>query len=217
MPSLLETFVFQTAEMFLNEAIAHDKHSKTLLKDLNGKSFEFFITDTKRTVGLIFFDSRITIRSSQFCEINQLPDVLISASSLNFIDLLLASDKTKKIADKRFELNGDANLANQLYSVIKKIDFHWEDLLTLIAGDIVANLVSDKNTKIRQFGTEGFKRLAISLDDFLSEELQLTPAGNRVETLGENIDNLRLRLDRAEAKISYVSRKIQQKNVPKAP
>lgn len=215
MPSLIETFIFQTIEMFLNEAIARDKHSKTMLKDLNGKSFEVFITDIEKTVGLIFFDSRITIRNSQFCESNQLPDVLITASSLSFFDLLLASNKTKKIANEKFKLNGDANLANQLYSVIRKIDFRWDDLLILIAGDIVTNLVSEKNTKIKQFRTEGLERLATSLDDFLSEELQLTPTVNRVEALGENIDNLRLRLDRAEAKISYVSRKIQQKNALK--
>ena len=211
MPSLLETFVFQTVEMFLNEAIAHDKHSKNLLKGLNGKSFEFFFTDTRRTIGLVFFDSRITIRSSQFCEINQLPDVKISSSSLNFASLLLTNNKTKKIANNKFELNGDANLANQLNSVIEKIDFRWDDLLTLMAGDIVTNQVSEKNKKLKQSNTEGLKRLATSLDDFLSEELRLTPAKDRVEALGENIDNLRLRLDRAEAKISYVSRKLQKK------
>lgn len=211
MPSLLETFVFQTVEMFLNEAIAHDKHSKNLLKGLNGKSFEFFFTDTRRTIGLVFSDSRITIRSSQFCEINQLPDVKISSSSLNFASLLLTNNKTKKIANNKFELNGDANLANQLNSVIEKIDFRWDDLLTLVAGDIVTNQVSEKNKKLKQSNTEVLKRLATSLDDFLSEELRLTPAKDRVEALGENIDNLRLRLDRAEAKISYVSRKLQKK------
>ena len=211
MPSLLETFVFQTVEMFLNEAIAHDKHSKNLLKGLNEKSFEFFFTDTRRTIGLVFFDSRITIRSSQFCEINQLPDVKISSSSLNFASLLLTNNKTKKIANNKFELYGDANLANQLNSVIEKIDFRWDDLLTLMAGDIVTNQVSEKNKKLKQSNTEGLKRLATTLDDFLSEELRLTPAKDRVEALGENIDNLRLRLDRAEAKISYVSRKLQKK------
>lgn len=215
MPSLLETFVFQTVEMLLNGAIARDKHSKTLLKGLNGKSFEFFFTDTQKTLGLIFLDSKITIRNSQFCEINQLPDVKISASSLNFVDLLLASDKTKKIANRRFELYGDANLANQLYSVVEKIDFRWDDFLTLIAGDIVTNEVSGINNEIRQFNKEGLKRLANSLDDFLSEELRLTPTRDRIDTLGENIDNLRLRLDRAEAKISSVSRKLQQKDTLK--
>ena len=211
MPSLLETFVFQTVEMFLNEALAHEKNFKNLLKGLNGKSFVFFFTDTRRTIGLVFFDSRITIRSSQFCEINQLPDVKISSSSLNFASLLLTNNKTKKIANNKFELNGDANLANQLNSVIEKIDFRWDDLLTLMAGDIVTNQVSEKNKKLKQSNTEGLKRLATSLDDFLSEELRLTPAKDRVEALGENIDNLRLRLDRAEAKISYVSRKLQKK------
>ena len=215
MPSLPETFIFQTVEMLLNGAIARDKHSRTLLKGLNGKSFEFFFTDTRKTLGLIFFDSRITIRNSQLCEINQLPDVKISASSLNFADLLLARDKTKKIANKKFELNGDANLANQLYSVVEKIDFRWDDFFTLIAGDVVTNEISGINKEIKQFNTEGLRRLAHSLDDFISEELRLTPIRERIDTLGEAIDNLRLRLDRAEAKISYVSRKLQQKNALK--
>lgn len=179
------------------------------------KASSFFFTDTRKTLGLIFFDSRITIRNSQLCEINQLPDVKISASSLNFADLLLARDKTKKIANKKFELNGDANLANQLYSVVEKIDFRWDDFFTLIAGDIVTNEMSGINKEIKQFNTEGLRRLANSLDDFLSEELRLTPTRDRIDTLGETIDNLRLRLDRAEAKISYVSRKLQQKNALK--
>ena len=55
----------------------------------------------------------------------------------------------------------------------------------------------------------------LEIEDFISEELRLTPTRDRIDTLGETIDNLRLRLDRAEAKISYVSRKLQQKNALK--
>ena len=37
MPSLTETFITQTIEMLLNEAIARDERSKSLLKRLENK------------------------------------------------------------------------------------------------------------------------------------------------------------------------------------
>jgi len=166
MPSLTETFITQTIEMLLNEAIARDERSKSLLKRLENKSFEFFVTDIQKSISLIFLESKITIRSARSCESGQLPDVMISASFLNFIDLLLTSDKTKKIVSKKFELNGDANLASQLNSVIEKIDFRWDDLVSLVAGDIVTNQVVKKTAKINKFQSESLKRIATNFDDF---------------------------------------------------
>ena len=54
MPSLTETFITQTIEMLLNEAIARDERSKSLLKRLENKSFEFFVTDIQKSISLIF-------------------------------------------------------------------------------------------------------------------------------------------------------------------
>ena len=212
MPSLTETFITQTIEMLLNEAIARDERSKSLLKRLENKSFEFFVTDIQKSISLIFLESKITIRSARSCESGQLPDVMISASFLNFIDLLLTSDKTKKIVSKKFELNGDANLASQLNSVIEKIDFRWDDLVSLVAGDIVTSQVVKKTAKINKFQSESLKRIATNFDDFLSEELKFTPNENRMEALGESIDEIRLKLDRIEAKVLHISRKLQSKN-----
>jgi ubiquinone biosynthesis protein UbiJ len=128
-------------------------------------------------------------------------DAVIAGSASALLRLVSSNDKAAALFGKGVTISGDSALANRLQSILADTDIDWEGLLADQVGDIpahqAARLVRQQGSYWRQTGSS----LSHNLGEYLQEEARLLPPRAELEGFMADVDQLRQRSDRLEARL----------------
>jgi ubiquinone biosynthesis protein UbiJ len=116
--------------------------------------------------------------------------------------LTLLRSERLNLAGSGVEVFGSTGLLSQLQRIIRELDIDWEQALTGVTGDVAGH---QGGKALRGLGSwmsgrkDTFERL---LGEYLSEELNTTPARAELEHFYREVDDLRLATDRLEARLN---------------
>src|SRR5690606_1785430 len=105
------------------------------------------------------------------------------------------------LADSSVEVYGGTGLLQELQRILHNLDIDWEDAVSEVVGDLAAHRGA---TSLRSLGgwvrgrKSSFERL---LGEYLSEELNTTPARAALEHFYGQVDQVRLGTDRLAARL----------------
>lgn len=193
-PTLL-TALCAAAESVVNGALRFDPGSRQALGRLEGRVLAVEVTRPAMRFYLLPHGDGLAIHSHHDGE----ADSCIKGSPLALMSLL--QSERLNLADSGVEVFGGTGLLSELQDIAGNLDIDWEDALGRIIGDVAAHQGANA---IRGFSgwLEGrratFERL---LGEYLSEELQTTPARAELEHYYREVDELRLATDRLAARI----------------
>jgi len=129
------------------------------------------------------------------------PDASIAGSASALLRLVSSEDKAAALFGKGVTISGDSVLANRLQAILADTDIDWEGLLADQIGDLpahqAANFVRQQRSYWRQTGTS----LSHNLGEYLQEEALLLPPRAELEGFMADVDTLRQRGDRLEARL----------------
>ena len=108
---------------------------------------------------------------------------------------------------------GDAELAQKLYDTLLKIDIDWPGILTPWLGHVLTNELHKKGKKVIDWSSQLNDSLNRNLQDYVKEEKRLAPSSDRLESLKDDIDLLKLRVDRVMAKTQLLSERLNKPDV----
>lgn len=179
-------------QLIINKCLSLDPGLTRHLQQLEGKNLAIICTDMPaQSMYCVFANGQINLSSSAPQEI----DVTIQGTVRSFLHYAV----TKQRAG--ITISGDATVAATVEKLYSQLDINWEEELSKFTGDAIAHQAIYSLRQIKQFGRDTSSSLGAMVTEYLQEESKLLPTAYEVESFMQDVDELRLRVDRLEARI----------------
>lgn len=145
-----------------------------------------------------------------FSHIEAEPDSLLSGSPL---DLLRSGDKqqgSQQLFAGRVSISGDTALAHDFGSTLGNLDIDWEEQLSKFTGDIIAHQLGNMFRAGKHWFSSTGNNLERDLGEYLSEEAKLLPPPLEIADFVEQVDELRDRTERLQARFRLLQKHLQE-------
>lgn len=187
-------------EIAINRVLAFSNQAKLIEKHA-GKVLNITLTDIHLTLFLVFQKEKLlvyTVYSDQ-------PDATIEGSSLSFLKQLRGQNNFDALL-----IEGDIDFAHDMQLLIHGVDIEWEEYLSYLTGDFLANRLGAAFHQAKQSTASITKRTVEDLVDYLQEEKRFLPTKEEVEDFYEDILLLRQDIDRLNARIDRLMEKVDK-------
>ena len=196
MDKLLLSAALAGAENMINTALRYDPATRLKLARLSGKILALKVTaPVAFDVFVAPLDGDIQLMGNWHGEV----DTQLSGSLMALLQL-----STTEIHNLKYSgvtAMGDLGLLADLQQLLKQVDIDWEDMLSQFTGDIIGHQAASA-IRVKFGWVKNRARTATRLSkEFLTEEYQALVSKPELEDFYQQVDELRLAVDRAAARI----------------
>ena len=190
----MKDLALQSLEKSVNYYLSLDPESVLTLQTLHGKILKLHI----KPIVLFFCFENAKVKIKSQSDLNA--TATLEGYPLAFLQLpFLDKSQVPKLFKQELKISGDLEFGQQVRHLFQNIDIDWEEHLSQFTGDIVAHEV----TNIFHRTTNFFKKINHSmqrnLTEYLQEETEHLPCKEEIEDFCDDIDHLKLRVDRLQA------------------
>ncbi len=136
-----------------------------------------------------------------------IPDVTITGSALAFMHLTTAEDAGKAMLQQGIQLEGDSALGQCFSHILRASKVDWEELLSRVVGDVVAHQLGQTARQTNAWLSESAQTMRLNGKEYLQEEVRLLAADAELQHYLDEVDQLRLDVDRLEARLHLLEGK----------
>ncbi len=165
-------------------------------QQLAGKNVEIYCTDFNKKLYILFSLDYVHLSLQAPTQI----DTTISGPLNGFIHLIL----NKQQADLRahdMKIYGDLFCAESLQKLMANLDIDWEEELSKYTNDAIAHQICLRLNQLRNYQQRSSDSLAGMITEYLQEEARILPTKSEVDEFMQEVDQLRLAVDRLAARI----------------
>lgn len=195
--ALLTTAVLAGVELGINNVLKLDSASQQKLAALDGAVFAVNCTSPALEVFLIVRGQTLSLCSYYEGE----ADTRISGQASALLALLLARDKSQAFYNKDLEIQGNLEPLQTLQKILSGLNIDWEYQLSKFIGDIPTQAFSTSLDSASELAKKTHASLTMDIDEYIHEEKKLFPGAGELESFYKAIDQLGLRVDRADARL----------------
>lgn len=170
---------------------------------MQGRVIEWQIRDISRSV--FFFPGPQGIRVLAHYEGRA--DTVINAGLGGLLRSILGRPEDA-LFDGAIHIEGDTSLGQAFQDLLKQVDFDWEEQVSKLIGDVVAHQLGNGVRGMQRLFQQGSETLARDLSEYLQEEARLLPTRVEIAHFLDQVDTLRLDLDRLEARYQRLRKQI---------
>ncbi len=204
--SLPATALLAPVEKAVNALLAQDPHAAKSLAGFHGKRFA---VRTPRVGFMLAFEpasgqARVRLAALHPGAVAEPVDVTIGGPASSLLKMLGNGGHGR--ADRNIRIEGDAELLLDLQQTLNRLDIRWEDLLQPLLGDVLAGGIGDAAAGARNWSGQASGNIKRNLANYLQYESGAMPTPGDLATFADQVDNLRLRLDRLEARLNHLTR-----------
>ncbi|ACE85155.1 ubiquinone biosynthesis accessory factor UbiJ [Cellvibrio japonicus] len=204
MANLLTTAALASAERLVNGALHYDPATRLGLQRLAGQVLAVEITLPAITLYLLPDSEGLRLMGHWEGEV----DTRLQGSLPALVQI--ASADTHSLKDSGVEVMGRTSLLADWQALVRNLDIDWEELLTQLLGDIVghqaAQVIRSQLHWVGERASSG-RRMA---SEFLTEELKTLPGKAELKDFYQQVDDLRLAVDRAAARVEQLLKEKQR-------
>lgn len=135
------------------------------------------------------------------------PDCRLRAPAASLLRLALSTQKTAVLHEPEVQLLGNADVLLSLAGVLQDLDLDWEYELSRWLGPVAAGLLGSNLRGGARWTRRSLDSLRLDLADYLGEESRSLVGRREAEARFAEMDALKLRLDRLEARTERLARK----------
>jgi ubiquinone biosynthesis protein UbiJ len=190
----LSTAALAGLEKLINSALRYDPGTRIALGKLSDQILAVTISSPALTIYLTPDDEGVRLMSQWEGEVHT-----HLYGSLPALIKLVSSERTS-FTDSGVEVVGNTGLLVDLQRLLKNLDIDWEEALSEFLGDIVGHQSAEAIRSGVNYTRDRADELRRSTSEFLTEELQALVSKNELEDFYQQVDDLRLQLDRLEAR-----------------
>lgn len=194
----------QLLEKAINRYLALDSESGKRIAPLQGKIVSLEIKGTSLSVQMIFKENGIELKWDNFYH----PDLTMSGTPLNLLHAKIAPEKRRHFFAEDVVVEGDMELAQQILAVFDELEMDWEEYFSKWLGDVPAHQMARFLTRLKNVGQTVQKSFSYNLNEYVHEEINLFPAVEALQLFFHEIDELRMDVDRLEARMLKLKEKL---------
>ena len=166
-----------------------------------------------KTLSLTLKEANITlcmqVSNQHFIEIDptQECDAGISVSLNILPNKMAGKDQNQLLKDGSIEIQGDSHVASVFNKVLNEIEIDWQDLISKYTGDVLAHQIATGAKNIASVMRRLSENMRLDVRDYLQDDLQVVVTQNEVEQFIQQVDEVRARTDRLEARLNKYTEK----------
>lgn len=195
MASTLTIAALASAEKMLNAALRYDPATRIGLAQLEGKILAVQITAPALNFFVMPLDDELRLMGNWEGDV----DTRITGSLLALAQL--SQTETHNLKDSGVTVMGDLSLLTDLQRLMKNLDIDWEEMLSQFTGDIIGHQTAQMIRAKFGWVKDRAKSAQRLTGEFLTEELKALPGKPELDDFYQQVDNLRLAVDRATARV----------------
>ncbi len=199
---------YAALEQLLNRAIRLDPETPARLAPLHGRVIELALAGTGLSLYLIPEPQGIQLLSA----FEAAPDCTLRGSPLALARMRGSRQSADQLFGGNVEISGDTQLAQQFGDFIAGLDIDWEEQLSKLTGDVIAHEIGNATRSLLGWGTQQSRIAEQNLQEYLQEELRLTPSRLELEPFLDEVDRLRDDVERLEARIARLQQQRRAKD-----
>ena len=212
MNELLGPIAIRPVEELLNRILAKDSYLRSRLKIFSGKSLQISVYPPGITVTVLFERDRIRLLSSPA----ELLDIEITASISGnvseLIPLLIEKPDRRPLSNPAITVTGDVNFIQDIYASLHNLDIDWEDYLAPMLGNLITNELSQFGEDLQEWSQQVSSNMKRNVDEYLKEEERIFPKKEQLRDFSEELERLKLKIDRVKAKFNVLYERLDRLN-----
>lgn len=181
------------------EASTHGQ-ALSRLQALQGKLIRLHITNPDMQFDILPTVERMHVSTDYAAE----PDVTITGSALGFMRLAAAEDSGKAMLAQGVTIAGDTGLGMQFSQILREVNIDWEELASRAVGDVMAHQLGQIARQSKGWLDDTAHAMRLNTQEYLQEEARLVPAEVELRTYLDAVDELRMDVDRLEARLKQL-------------
>ena len=203
--SLLSPLV-KPLQIAINRYLAYDPEVPKQLAAMQGKVVELHFLILDLSVYIV-----INADDLDICDdYTGVVDTTISGSPIALAMMGMQQSSTSSLFSGEVTIDGDLELGTKFQAFLDNIEVDWEEPLSQLSGDVVAQQMGDVLRGVASWLQQSTETNSLNVSEYLREEQAVLPSKYEVERFKRDVDDVRLSVDRLEAK---VQRLIKQKQV----
>ena len=135
-------------------------------------------------------------------------DCTLRAPASSLLRLVLSKDKTAVLHSPEVDLEGDSHALMSLAQVLQDLELDWEYELSRWLGPVATALIGGHLRSRANWYQQGFASLNQNLAEYLSEEARTLVGQREAQARFDELDQLKLDLDRLEARFERLGRSL---------
>jgi len=192
-------------ESSVNKLISTDEVSVAALAKLNGKVFEFIVTDTSIRLFVLPHNQGVQIQQHFEGE----ADTSFSGNISQFQQLLSSDDKSSQLFGNGVKVTGDSQLATKLQRIIGQLEIDYQGMLAKITGELAAQQLSSLFTGVNRQLNLTKHSFQLNTIEYLQEEIRSLPALAEAEGFIDDVAQLTQDSERLAAKVELLAQRLQ--------
>jgi len=136
-------------------------------------------------------------------------DCTLHAPAASLLRLATSKQKTAILHSPEVSLEGDSAALLALAEILQDLELDWEYELSRWLGPLATQLLAGSLHHAGQWGGKSLGSLQQSLADYLGEESRTLVGRHEAEARFAEVDELRLALDRLEARIARLAHTLE--------
>ena len=193
------TGIFNTA---VNAMLRLDPASEKRLHKLQGVVVGVEILPFHFMLQMLVNDNALHVQEEAVLQ----PDVIIRGTPLQMTALALNQNQKQKFFADDIEIEGNADLAQDVLHLFNHLHIDWEELLSNFIGDVPAYHTSQFARRAHKWLRDVEQSFTQNVSEYVQEEKQWLPTREALQDFFDDVDSLRLDVDRVEARV----RELQQ-------
>ncbi|MFW5432512.1 MAG: SCP2 domain-containing protein [Methylophilaceae bacterium] len=202
----IPTPFLSAVETAINAWLKLDAEALPRFAELDGRIIRLHITGLD--FNLYFFPSASGIQvlgNYPSEEDGGIVDATIHGSPIALIKLGTSSNAGEAMLKSDVEIDGDMRVAETFSAILKEVDIDWEELLSKLVGDIVAHQAGQVARGANSWFKDTVEVMKLNTGEYISEESKLSPADAEIRQYMEQVDDVRMGVDRLSARISNLA------------
>ena len=137
----------------------------------------------------------------------------ICGTPLQMLSTVILKEDRHHFFAEDLVISGNAEVGQQLIELFDELKIDWEEYLSKMVGDVPAYHTTRVITNISQWLQNTEKAFTQDVNEFLHEEITCLPPREALQDFFDDIDNLRMDVDRIEAKINLLKEHFMDREI----
>lgn len=135
-------------------------------------------------------------------------DCTLSATASQLVQLGMSQEKTRILHQPGLSIEGQSGVLMEFAQILEDMQLDWQYLLHRWLGPVAAGLISGHVEQRSGWLKHNAASLQVRFSDYLAEETRLLVGHNEAQVRFNELDQLKLQLDRLEARTALISHRI---------
>ena len=206
----MKTFFRASLTKAINAYLHLDPESRQRLQKLQGKSITIEFLPFHFIFQCLFSEQGVDIQTEELVA----ADTTIRGTPMQMLGVMLAKENRHRFFADDLQMEGNAELGQQITELFDELQIDWEDHLSRLTGDVPAHHIGRLIQGVGNWLRQAEQTVTQNTSEYLHEEVACFPPAIALQDFYSDIDTLCMDVDRMEARIKQLQKRLTDEETP---